>query len=267
MKPKFLPFIFLLGLATSAAADVTLYDSSLGTTPGNQGWIAVIGGAGESMSGGFLQLDTTANESDQAGYFSESPWDGLAEHPLMPMLDLNQGFTIRFDLQILAETHQNRDDNGDGKFDRAGFSLIAISENLDGLELAFFEDRIWAYADATEGTNSLFTQAEGVAFDTTAAITTYDLVFSSNGYEFFADGNSVLSGDVRNYNPSGVPALLNPYDNPSFLFFGDNTTSAASNSRIGRVQVLAAIPEPATTLPLLITIGLMTSKRAKRRLA
>ena len=267
MKSPLVSFTLLLFAVGQLNADVVLYDSSLDTTPGSQGWIAVIdSNSSESASGGVLELDTSANQNDQSGYFSESPFDGDFQHPNMPELDLSAGFTIRFDVQIISETHASRDDNNDGKFDRAGFSLITISENLRGLELAFFEDRIWAYADATEGTNSLFTQAEGVDFNTKAALTTYDLTFHSTGYELFAAGNSILTGDLRNYNPSGVDPLLDPYDNPSFLFFGDDTSSASSISRIGTVQVINAVPEPSSVFVLCCigcALGLVRSKRAQ----
>ena len=267
MKSPLVSFTLLLFAVGQLNADVVLYDSSLDTTPGSQGWIAVIdSNSSESASGGALTLDTSANQDDQSGYFSESPFDGDFQHPNMPELDLSAGFTIRFDVQIISETHASRDDNNDGKFDRAGFSLITISENLRGLELAFFEDRIWAYADATEGTNSLFTQAEGVDFNTTAALTTYDLTFDSTGYELFAAGNSILTGDLRNYNPSGVPAFFDPYDNPSFLFFGDDTSSASSVSRIGTVQVIDAVPEPSSVFVLCClgcALGLVRSRRAQ----
>lgn len=250
-KPVLPAIVLLIMLNSITSADVVLYNAALGTTPGEQGWISVIGGANEAVSGGLLNLNTSADQDEQAGYFSESPFNGALEHPNMPVLDLTPGFTVRFDLEIVSETHAARDDNGDGKDDRAGFSLITISEDLRGLELAFFENRVWAYADASEGASSLFTQAEGVDFDTTE-LTTYDLVFDPTGYELFASGESILSGDLRNYNPSGVPVLFDPYDNPSFLFFGDDTSSASSHSRIGTVQVLAAVPEPASTLMLIL---------------
>jgi hypothetical protein len=266
MKPSLLAFVLLIAGVTQLNADVVLYDSALGTTPGGQGWISIIDNdSSESISGGLLNLDTSADQDDQSGYASESTFNGALEHPNMPLLDLSTGFTIRFDLQIVSESHINRDDNNDGKDDRAGFSLITISENLQGLELAFFENRIWAYADSTEGTNSLFTQAEGVTFDTTAAVTTYDLVFQTAGYELFANGNSILTGGLRNYNPSGVPALINPYDNPSFLFFGDDTSSASSHSRIGTVQVIHPVPEPASLGFVVLMMCVAATIRLKSR--
>lgn len=234
--------------AQSHADLFTLYDPSAGTLPGNQGWLPfVITPSTQTNNGTTLNLNTTANRGSQSGYFSESPTDGSLQHPLMPVLDRSTGYIVKWQLQVLSEGHNTRDDNGDGLDDRAGFSVIAISEDLRGLEIGFFENRIWAYAGAGEGTNSRFTQAEGVDFDTTNSLTNYELSVNNNSYELFANGSSILSGNLRNYNPSGVNATLDPYDNPSFLFFGDDTGSADSNVLIGTIAV-QTVPEPSTLL-------------------
>ena len=262
MKSTLFALLVLAVFSSNSAADEVLYDSSLGTTPGGQGWIEIVlGSSNQTLSSGLLELNTLADRGNSSGYFSESPVNGAGEHPNMPLLDIEAGFTIRFDLQVVSESHNVRDDNGDGLDDRAGFSVIAISQNLQGLELAFFENRIWAYADASEGTDSLFTQAEGVDFDATAALTTYDLVFDATGYELFAAGNSILSGNLRDYNPSG--ATIDPYDNPSFLFVGDDTSSASSHVRIGTIQVIDAVPEP-NSVAMLFMICITGMSRRNR---
>ena len=110
-----------------------LYDRTSGNVPGSEGWIPVIqGSTTETYLGGsqLTELNTTANRGDQSGYFSEDPFIGALSHPLMPTLDRSVGFTIRFDLQVVAEGHNLRDDNGDGEFDRAGFSVIKTGRRL-----------------------------------------------------------------------------------------------------------------------------------------
>lgn len=254
-----------LSLVPAANADTVLYDPNLGTLPNQQGWLSVVDNSTtQSMTGGFVNLNTTADRNDQSGYFSEDPFNGTVTHPNMPVLDRAAGYTVSFQVQVLSEEHNNRDDNNDGKLDRAGFSVIAISQDLAGLELGFFENRVWAYATAGEGTNSLFTQAEGVAFDTTASLVNYDLSIQGDNYQLSANSQSILSGSLRNYNPSGLPPLIDPYNNPSFLFFGDDTTSADSNVLLGRVEVLnSAIPEP-NSLLVIGCSGMLLSYRRRR---
>lgn len=257
-----LVFFLVLSSAATARADLTtLYDPGLGTLPGDQGWFSVVvPPASESLNDGLLNLDTTADRSNQAGYFSEFPLDGSLQHPMMPTLDRQQGYRFSFGLQVVEENHDARDDNGDGLDDRAGFSVIAISEDLLGLELGFFENRIWAYAAAGEGTDSRFTQAEGVDFDTTAGMVSYELFVQGDGYQLFADGSEILNGSLRNYNPSGLSGLIDPYDNPSFLFFGDDTTSADSSVLLGTIGI-QSVPEPSTCGLLFAAAGLLAWRR------
>ena len=252
-----------------ASQAVLLYDASLGTFPGTQGWIGVIDTSTiQTHNGSATRLDSTTDRADQSGFFSEDPAFGLFQHPALPVMDRSAGYTIRFNLQVLSEGHDIRDDNGDLLNDRAGFSMIAISEDLLGLELAFFEDRVWAYAAAGEGPNSLFTQAEGAAFDTTAGMVQFDFSVLNNGYSLNANGVPLLAGNLRNYNPSGLSSFVDPYNNPSFLFFGDDTTSADADVLLGDIEINPppdlAVPEARTALPLLILglSGLLRRKRA-----
>jgi hypothetical protein len=154
---------------------------------------------------------------------------------------------------VLSEGH---DDN-----DRAGFSMVAISQDITrGLELAFFEDEVWAY-------NAGFSHGEGAAFDTTAGMVQYDYTVSGSSYSLMANGSPLLSGSLRNYNPTGLNALFDPYDNPSFLFFGDDTTRADADVLLGDIEVNPpldmAVPEPGTALPLLICA--IAAYRSRRR--
>lgn len=254
-----------LSLVPAVYADTVLYDPNLGTLPDQQGWLSVVDTSStQSLTGGLVNLNTTADRDDQSGYFSEDPFNGTVTHPNMPVLDRAAGYTVSFQVQVLSEGHNNRDDNNDGMLDRAGFSVIAISQDLAGLELGFFENRVWAYAAAGEGTDSLFTQAEGVAFDTTTSLVNYDLAVQGDSYRLFANSQSILSGSLRNYNPSGLPPLTDPYNNPSFLFLGDDTTSADSNVLLGRVAVLnSAVPEPSSLL-VVGCCGMLLNFRRRR---
>lgn len=206
--------------ATFASAGVLLYDASNNTLPTNQNWHYLTNPttgslATQSVSGGILTLDTTSRRSDAAGYFA-------ILHPLVGELDRHQGFTIRFDAQILAETHAS--------IHRAGFSFIVTTSDALGLELGFWADRIWAQDDSP-----LFTQAEGVSYAVDTALTRYDLQIQGAGYTLFADASPILVGALRDYSTFGLP-----YTMPNFLFFGDNTSSAKATVQISRVELTSA---------------------------
>lgn len=262
----------LAALSLIAAPQVShaavLFDGSSGTRPDQQGFAygdnpLFTSSATQTAHAGYTTLDTTAVRSEQAGYFSEDPIFGIVSHPSMPTLDRTAGYTIRMDLKINDEIHDlTRDDNSDGLLDRAGFSIIAISSDILGIEVAFFEDRIWAYSDGDGVAADEFTQAESVLFDTTAAMTRYDVAIASGSYDLFADGQPILSGPLRDY--SGLGASPNVYALDSFLFFGDNTSGASASVDLGRVEVLdTAIPEPTASMVMLLGAGALAAARRR----
>ncbi|AFY81265.1 DUF4347 domain-containing protein [Oscillatoria acuminata] len=187
-------------------------------------------------------LNTSASALDYAGY--------IARPDRIPLLDRNTGYTIDFTAQILAENHATAtaDKNGDGIGDRAGFSLIAISSDGEkGIEIGFWEDTIWVQEEGTAepppNTNTLFTHTlkpgESVGFDTQSNPVNYQLEVLGETYELLANGNLVMSGNLRNYTSASLPSFLpeNPYTTPNFIFFGDNTPSASANFNLSAVSV------------------------------
>jgi hypothetical protein len=244
----------LVGLASGSAAVPTtlLYDGAQGGTPDTQGWaynvspngVATIGQDGESTS-----VDTTARNRTMAGYLA-SPAGFAGSTAAVPLLKRTPGYTVAFRARLGQETHAASDDNGDGADDRAGFSVIVLSSDLRGIELAFWEDRIWAQ-EGGSGDN-LFTQAEGVAFDTTTALVDYTLAVEGNTYTLAAGGRTILAGALRDYTAfTGVP---NPYEVPSLLFFGDNTSRARARFSIAYIAAGSAditLPTP-VFLPFIV---------------
>lgn len=211
--------------------NTVLYDGALGTAPGSQGFTFFPGTAGQVVGSGGVTL-TTIN-AQQDGYSR-----------IVPTLNLTNGFSLRFSAQILSEDHTTSgtaDKNGDGIGDRAGFSVIAISsDGQNGLEVAFWEDEIWVQEDGAAqpppNTNTLFTHGEGVTFDTKSNLVDYELVMSDTLYSLLANGTEILSGTLRNYSAfSGFP---NPYVIPNYVFFGDDTSSAAATVYLTNIAVL-----------------------------
>jgi hypothetical protein len=209
----------MLNAHTAAAAQPVcgarvLYDGRVPTLPSAQGMqFAARGAVTQQLIAGGVALDSSAATAAQGGY-------GSTAAPISRTL----GFALRFSIAISAETHGNQD--------RAGFSVIVLDEDARGIELSFWEDRIWAQeGGATPG---LFTQAEGVT-RSTAALTDYALRFDDSRYVLRAGGGDILSGPVRSYAAfSGFPDI---YETPNFIFLGDNTTSAAVVARINDITL------------------------------
>ncbi len=215
-----LMLLFLLLPAREVVATSTSLYNGI-ASPGSQGFFYLAQPLGSASA---IQLnnnlDTTPQSSDSAGFFARAN--------LMPTLDRQAGYTVRFGVQLNAENHANSDKNGDGIGDRAGFSLIVLSSDKQGIELGFWTDRVWAQNDGTSipPTGSLFTHAEEAVIATTQPIS-YDLHIQGNMYTLKNGATVILTGPLRNYTAFSGP--INPYSTPNLLFLGDNTSSAAAN--------------------------------------
>jgi Ca2+-binding RTX toxin-like protein len=228
-----------------------LYDGSLGGTPDSQNKGLKFFGPGitPTPGSGVTKLDTFtgSNNAFQAGF---SNYISSTNNTPSLILDRTTGYTISFNAKVTDEARgTTANKNNDGKDDRAGFSVIAISsDGKYGIELGFWKDRIWAQDDGTTQVNkalepdtapasnfrTLFTQAEGVGFTTTTLVN-YDLTVKGDTYTLFAGGNAILSGKLRDY--SAFSGSVDVYENPNFIFLGDNTPSARANIDLNRVAV------------------------------
>ena len=247
MALRRLSLTIVVALAAASARAQVLYDGSAGTTPDAQGWKYVTNplvgaGATNTVTTGGAALDTTAVRTDQAGYFSEAPIIG--KHPLMPTLDRTAGYGVRFDLHVVSEGHNADDRNTDGVDDRAGYSIIALSSDLMGVEIAFWPDEVWAYdrRDIGGGVMEFVHDESSTGFNPDIGLLRYELLIVGSTYTLTAGGSQVLTGALRDYSGEGWP-----YTTPSFLFLGDDTSAADSLTRLTHVEV---IPEPATLLLL-----------------
>ena len=217
-RPWFLT-VFWLAIPASGSAQI-LFDGAIGL-PSGQGWTYFATGGTQAPTNNAVLLDTSANNSFQAGY-SRSPG----------RLNRANGFTLLFTSQLIAEAHANNN--------RAGFSVIVLADDKRGLELAFWTNNIFAQSDSP-----LFTHAEETNILTTAFVD-YALTFHATNYVLSANGADILSGPVRDYSAfSGFP---NPYSSTNFLFFGDDTTSAGGAVILKKVVLitapqLAALPD------------------------
>jgi hypothetical protein len=192
--------------APSLAGAQVLYDAGQDELPQAQGWFYLALPSAPAplvaVTNGVLFLDSMATNSIQAGYALTTPTD----------LNRTDGFAVNFSLRLTAEQHS-------GSEHRAGFSVIVLDAEARGIELGFWTTSIWAQADAP-----IFTRAEQVSVDTTAAWLDCTLSLGPTNYTLFVDSHPLLVGPVRDY--SAFAGVLDPYETPNFLFFGDNTTSA-----------------------------------------
>jgi hypothetical protein len=250
--------LLLAWLSVAPAAAAVLYDGGRGSHPSAQGWAYLtspfFGAAADRyLEPGGSALDTRDNRSDSAGHFL-----GYLGTPGLPSFDRQNGFILDFSLRIDDENHDSRDDNGDGLYDRAGYSLLLVTSDLRALELGFFDDRVWAYED-NRGTKSAFTQAEGFAV-ATDQLRDYSLTIQGEGYSLAIDGLGVLSGPLRNYTFfAGFP---DPYETRNLLFMGDDTSSAESRSFLAAVSI-QPLPVPLPPAWALLASGLWLTGRRR----
>lgn len=245
----FAAHLLLTTLQTAVAAAPTdtlvLYDGALGGTPDTQNMVY---GAIDLVFPPFppvveatqiyspaLQatiLDTTPDMDDMAGY-------GVTP-TLMPTLTRQNGFQLHFTLRVAEETHANPN--------RAGFNVTLISADLLGIELAFWEDEVWAQEGGSSPT--LFTHAEGVAYDITADFVAYELEIIEDIYQLSADGVPILTGPLRDYTAwePPLPQFPDPYEQPNLAALSDNSSSAE-----GRIwlRYVAVTPDSAPLVDIL----------------
>lgn len=216
-------------IPASSSKTLILYDSDSGTIPAAQLMSFAdfpAGAAAPTYELGATILDTTTSGSDTfAGWIS-----GAASTPGFPILDATAGFQVDFSLQVERENHTNNN--------RAGFSIIILGEDAKGIELAFWENEIWAQHDGKTG--GLFRHGEGVVFSNVTDLIKYQVSIVHETYTLTANNSSILTGPVRDYsNFEGFP---DPYETPNFLFLGDDTTSAQARVRLSFVSVTGIEP-------------------------
>ena len=248
--------LFLLGLffilfpITSVATVFILYDEAQGNLPDDQAWLSYAANGGVATSivvAGGVNLQTDASAS--AGFSNYALFPLGFKKSLFPTLNSATGFTLSFAMQLHAEAHSSND--------RAGFSIILLDENNLGVELGFWQDSIWSQSD-----NPLFqAKDEQVAFNSTASMISYDLTILQSDYYLTQNGSILLTGGLKDYSAfTGGPGGTSiPYSLPSYLFLGDDTSSASANVTLGRILLSDtaqfSVPEP--SLIALICIGLL----------
>ncbi len=215
-------FTFLF-VPPASGAPVPLYNGSLGALPTSQFWLYGVDPAASTipvMQNGAVVMDSTGPTADSAGFFTIT-----SQHPaFLQPLDREAGFTVWVEAQLISESHVSDD--------RAGYSVIVLSNDLSGIELGFWDNEIWAQEFVDGDTSQQFIHAEGTDATPTVAQTPYAIWIRGDSYRLYVDGDFRLTGPVRNYSPFGAP-----YNQANFIFFGDNTSSAEAVSATAGVAV------------------------------
>ncbi len=223
--------------ALTLLGSTKLYEAD-GTAPATQGWLALASVLSttpptfpvtETVEATSTRINTNADEDIYAGYsnFSFNPVTDTytAVNPFFPTLDNNDGYAITFDLEVLSAAQTNAS--------RAGFNIIAVSDDATkAIQLGFQDDQI--FAQTLNG--MVFEAGESQAFDTTQN-TQYTLEVQGNTYELLANGNSILTGALRDYAPGNTNGAPDPYEVSNFVFLGDDTTSGQGEFRLGDIDL------------------------------
>ncbi len=216
-----------------------LYNGLLANTPDKQRWLAYgttpfpFPSATQTAFSTYTNLNSpTTGAGGYSNYRSLSPSLVNTE---FPVLNRTNGYSLSFRLRLNSEEH--RSDH------RAGFSIIALSSDREGIELGFWPKEIWAQQGGT-GTGLFTRSLTDRAAVLTAAWINYDLLVLNNRYYLSANDRVILQGGLQNYTAfdakaSGLP--YDPYEQPNFVFVGDNTRSAGSDSDIARLVVNTAV--------------------------
>lgn len=230
----------LAAVAVQVSAEpVILYDGDLRSLPEDQGWIYQLEPPVRNQSrrvrvDGAFNLNTGRNLADRAGYFIRLPQ--METHPQAPeILDRQRGYRIGFTLRILSERRAAPS--------QAGFSLIALSDDLLGVDLGFGAGEIFARTSKLERAE----ENRALPFRIDTQYADFEMDIRENEYRLSANGEEILAGSLRNYSDAGEP-----YTVPNLLFFGDNAESAGASVNLRRfwVDTEPSAPQPGEPKPL-----------------
>jgi hypothetical protein len=227
--------LLALALLTGTAQAATLYDASLGSTPAAQGWTPLIVGAEpfQAVTVGLPPAYSLLTTGPGVIYFGNALVGA-------PVLDTAAGFDLSFNLKVVSEAHTSNN--------RAGYSVVVVgADPTHAVELSFWSGNVWV-PDYVAGDPDRFVHGQDAAFDTMGAFRTYLLSVRNQQYTFSSGGVTLLSGALHDYTAGGAP-----YNQPNFLFFGDDSSRGTSATELASVSLS---PVPESTPAALLLAGL-----------
>ncbi|MEH2377604.1 MAG: PEP-CTERM sorting domain-containing protein [Nostoc sp.] len=263
-------FTMLLTGNPSMAGVITLYDGASGVTPDQYNapsqWLnfGSLNGGTQSVSGGLTNLDTSSNNNIYSGYsnynVANPPVSSSVITPTtlvnssFASLDRNAGYNLSFNVRINSEAN-----NGTNGLYRAGFSVLVLSSDKQGIEIGFRNNDIFAQVNSSFNSISPAEQITGVS-SLLSSLTTYNLNVSGNNYTLTNGATSLLSGLLRDYT-TATGFGSDVYKTSNFVFLGDDTTSARANIDLKSITITnntAGVPyefSPTAGIFALVAVG------------
>jgi len=243
IKLVFLSLPFMLFPNFSSATVLTLYDDTQTNLPNNQQWLSYFATGSVTTTATADGVNMQTDNNAKAGFSNYPALPFGFKNPAFPALDSNTGFTLSFSMQLNNEQHISNY--------RSGFNVILLDKNSQGVELGFWQDSIWSQSDSP-----LFqAKDEQVSFNTSNLLISYNLTLFDNNFFLAQDDNLLLTGDLKDYSAfSGGPLGSIPYSLSSYLFLGDNSSSALADVTLGRITLSDT---PQFIVPLPPSIGFM----------
>ncbi|MFQ4146748.1 PEP-CTERM sorting domain-containing protein [Chlorogloeopsis sp. ULAP02] len=271
---------FTIGLAMLLTANramaldggLILYDGASGVTPDQynapSNWL-IFGspnGGTQSFNSGVTNLNTSASNNNgiYGGYSNynvavtpnaTSPFFNITPTTFVnssfPSLDRNAGYKLSFTVRINSQV-----DTQDPSHPRAGFSVIVLSSDKQGIEIGFRTSDIFSQANASF--DAVGEQVSNVS-SLLSSLSSYDLNISGNSYTLSSGATPLLNGSLRDYT-TATGFGSDVYRTSNFIFLGDDTTSARANIDLQSVSVTtntAAVPFDFSTTPstLALVVG------------
>lgn len=224
----------------SMAGVITLYDGTSGVTPDQYnppsqwlkfGTLNPVTGTPigtQSVSSGLTNLDTSSSNNIYGGYSNYNVAIPAAPSYITPTTLVNSSFpsldrNAGYDLSFTVKINSQFNDGTNGPY-RAGFSIIVLSSDKQGIEIGFRTTDIFSQVNSSFNSISPAEQITGVS-SLLSSLTTYNLNVSGNNYTLTNGATTLLSGLLRDYTAAtGVGSDV--YRTPNFVFLGDDTTSA-----------------------------------------
>lgn len=262
-------FIILLTANRSIAGVITLYNGTSGVTPNlynspelNNSPALTFGspnGGTQSFSNGVTNLNTSASNNNgiYGGYSNYNLTTSASPsvitptslvNSLFPSIDRNAGYSLTFTVKINSQVN----DGTNGAY-RAGFSVIAISSDKQGIEIGFRNSDI--FSQASSSFNSIGEQVTNVS-SLLSSLNTYTLNIVGSNYTLTNNTTTLLSGVLRDYTTaSGFGSDV--YRTSNFIFLGDDTTSARADIDLQSISLdnnTAGVPYNFSATPGILAV-------------